>query len=247
MPFYGEATKQVDLHAQAGSSQYNLYEFRGIGGKIKFTLESGKPESSILNSRIMEPTFFATQSEFRAWLEENHDKSQEFWVGYYKKGSGKPSITWPESVDEALCFGWIDGIRKSIDDTSYMIRFTPRRARSIWSAVNIKRVKELIELGLMRPTGLKAFEGLAEERAAIYAYEQRTASELGDDFEQQFRANEKAWDFFQTQPASYRKTAIWWVVSAKKEETRLKRLATLIQDSEHGQTVAPFTRKPKTD
>lgn len=195
----------------------------------------------------MNPTFFATPSEFRDWLEEHHDHTQELWVGFYKKGSGKPSITWPEAVDEALCFGWIDGVRKRIDDVSYTIRFTPRKARSIWSAVNIKRAMELTNLGLMRPAGLRAFEERTEEKSGIYAYEQKDTATLDAASEQQFRANRQAWDFFQAQPAGYRRTAIWWVISAKKEETRRKRLATLIEDSKHGRTIAPLTRRTKPE
>jgi uncharacterized protein YdeI (YjbR/CyaY-like superfamily) len=195
----------------------------------------------------LQPTFFATPSEFRTWLEEHHETIQELWVGFYKKGSGRPSITWPESVDEALCFGWIDGLRKGIDEISYTIRFTPRKPRSNWSAVNIKRVAELTDLRRMRPAGLKAFEARAEEKSGIYAYEQRHAAELDAAEEQQFRANKPAWDFFQSQAASYRKTAIWWIISAKKAETRHKRLATLIEDSEHGRTIRPLTRPTKPE
>jgi uncharacterized protein YdeI (YjbR/CyaY-like superfamily) len=195
----------------------------------------------------MESTFFPTPSAFRAWLEEHHDKAQELWVGFYKVGSGKSSITWPEAVDEALCFGWIDGLRRGIDAASYTIRFTPRKPSSTWSAVNIKRVEELTRLGLMRPSGLKAFEGRSEAKSGIYAYEQRNTAELGDAFEQRFRLNTKAWDFFQSQAGSYRRTAIWWVISAKKEETRLKRLATLIDDSEHGRTLSHLRRWPRPE
>ena len=194
----------------------------------------------------MKPTFFATPSEFRAWLEEHHHKAQELWVGFYKRSSGKPSITWPEAVDEALCHGWIDGVRKGIDDVSYTIRFTPRKPRSTWSAVNVKRAGELASLGLMRPAGLKAFEQRTEEKSGIYAYEQENAR-LDDAYEQQFRANKKAWDFFQTQAAWYRRTATWWVISPKKEETRQKRLATLIEDSEQGRTIPPLTRRRKPE
>lgn len=194
----------------------------------------------------MEATFFKTSAEFRAWLEEHHDKTQELWVGFYKKGSGKPSITWPEAVDEALCFGWIDGVRKSIDDTSYVIRFTPRKPRSIWSTVNVKRARELIELGRMYQAGVTAFERRAEDKSGTYSYEQRRDVKLDDAYEEQFRTNGKAWDFFQAQAAWYRRTAIWWVVSAKKEETRLKRLAKLIEDSEHGRTIAPLTRRTRS-
>jgi uncharacterized protein YdeI (YjbR/CyaY-like superfamily) len=193
----------------------------------------------------MEPTFFATPSDFRTWLEGHHDNTRVLWVGFYKKKSGKPSITWPESVAQALCFGWIDGVRKGIDDVSYAIRFTPRKPRSIWSAVNVKRAKELTRLGLMRPAGLKAFRERTPEKSGLYAYEQKTAAGLDDACERQFRANKQAWDFFQGQRPSYRKAAIGWVMSAKKEETRLKRLAALIEDSAHGRTIPPLTRRTR--
>lgn len=194
----------------------------------------------------MDPTFFATPAELRAWFEEHHDTAQELWIGFYKKGSGTPSITWPEAVDEALCFGWIDSVRKSIDEASYTNRFTPRKPRSTWSAVNIKRVAELTELGLMRPTGLAAFERRTEDRSEIYGYEQKDAT-LDVASEQQFRANQAAWDFFQAQAPSYRRAAIWWVISAKREETRPKRLDILIEDSAHGRTIRPLTRGPRQE
>ena len=193
------------------------------------------------NDKAAQPTYFATPAEFRSWLEEHHDSAQELWVGFHKKSTGKRSITWPEAVDQALCFGWIDGIRKRVDADSYMNRFTPRRPRSNWSAVNIKRVKELTEAGLMRPAGLAAFEKRTDDRSAVYSYEQKEA-QLGPEYEEQFRANKAAWKWFQGQPPYYRKTAIRWVVSAKREETRLKRLATLIEDSEHERTIPPLTR-----
>jgi len=189
--------------------------------------------------------FFASASKFRQWLAANHERATELWVGFYKKGSGKPSLTWPESVDEALCFGWIDGIRKGVDDISYTIRFTPRRPRSIWSAVNVKRAQELTKLGLMQPAGLAAFQKRREDRSRVYAYEQQERM-LDEAYEKKLRANNKAWAFFQTQPAWYQRTASWWVISAKKEETRLKRLATLIADSAAGRTIAPLTRTPKS-
>ena len=190
--------------------------------------------------------FFSSPAEFEAWLEA-HDpagapQASELWVGFHKKGSGIPSMTWPEAVDEALCFGWIDGVRKSIDETSYVIRFTPRKARSIWSAVNIKRVPELLAEGRMRPAGLKAYATRAEEKSGIYSYEQRETVELADADERQFRANHSAWDFFQAQAPSYRKAAIWWVVSAKREQTRQRRLAALIDDSAAGRRIASLTR-----
>jgi uncharacterized protein YdeI (YjbR/CyaY-like superfamily) len=188
------------------------------------------------------PLFFPTPADFRSWLEEHHAHEKELWVGYYKKDSGLPSLTWPESVDEALCFGWIDGLRKSIDDKSYKIRFTPRKPDSNWSKVNIERVAELTRLGLMRPAGLKAFEGRKEEKSGIYAYEQRAQAHLDEAALQEFHAHPRAWEFFQNQSNSYRKAAIWWVVSAKKEETRHARLARLIEDSENGRTIPPLTR-----
>jgi uncharacterized protein YdeI (YjbR/CyaY-like superfamily) len=190
--------------------------------------------------------FFKSPPDFRKWLEKHHATTPELWVGYYKKDSGKPSITWPESVDEALCFGWIDGIRKRVDDASYTIRFTPRRPRSIWSAVNINRAQELIRQGRMQPAGQKAFEARTENRSGIYAYEQRQP-ELVEPYGKKLRQNRAAWKFFEAQPASYRKTASWWVLSAKKEETRLKRLEKLIEDSALGRTIPQFTRNKKPD
>jgi len=195
----------------------------------------------------VKPTFFATPTAFRTWLEEHHQTAQELWVGFYKTSSGKPSITWPEAVDQALCFGWIDGVRKGIDDASYTIRFTPRKPQSIWSAVNVKRAQELARLGLMSPAGLKAFEERDQKKSGVYSYEQRKSSQLDPAYEKQFKANKKAWDFFQSKPPSYQQPAIWWVMSAKQEETRLKRLARLIEDSEHGRTVPPLTRRSRPE
>ncbi len=144
--------------------------------------------------------------------------------------------------DGALCFGWIDGVRKSLNETSYVIRFTPRRPRSVWSAVNIKRVAELTKLGLMRPAGVQAFERRTGNRSEIYAYEQRKGAKIGGAYEKTFRANKKAWKFFQAQPPWYQRTASWWVISAKKEETRLKRLAQLLEDSEQERTIRELRR-----
>ena len=188
----------------------------------------------------MKPIFFETPAELRRWLERNHDKAAELLVGFYKKDSGRRSITWPESVDEALCFGWIDGVRKRIDDVSYTIRFTPRKRGSNWSAVNIRRVGELTKLGLMQPAGLKAFEARAAEKSAIYAYE-NAPKELPAAEEKKFRANRKAWTYFNAQAPSYRRVAIYWVMSAKREETRARRLALLIDDSGHERRLAAYT------
>jgi uncharacterized protein YdeI (YjbR/CyaY-like superfamily) len=191
----------------------------------------------------MKPTFFESPSKLRAWLEKHHARENELWVGFHKKSSGKASITWPEAVDALLCFGWIDGIRKSIDETSYTIRVTPRKAKSKWSAINVKRIQELKKLGLLHATGLKAFEVRTAENT--YSYEQRNVSKLGDRFEKIFRTNKAAWDFFCLQAPSYQRTATWWVISAKKDETKLRRLERLIEDSEHRQPVGPLKRPAK--
>ena len=180
--------------------------------------------------------FFGSPSDFRKWLEKNHASKPELWVGFYKKDSGRRSITWPESVDEALCFGWIDGIRKRIDEISYKIRFTPRRRGSIWSAINIKRARELTKEKRMRPAGLKAFEARRENKSGIYSYEQRRA-DLDEPYSNQFKKNKTAWNFFQAQPPSYRKMIGWWIISAKKEETRSERLKKLMKASAEGKRL----------
>jgi uncharacterized protein YdeI (YjbR/CyaY-like superfamily) len=191
----------------------------------------------------MKATFFATPADFRRWLEKNHDKVPELLVGFYKKGSGKPSITWPESVDEALCFGWIDGIRRTIDDESYSIRFTPRRARSVWSNVNTKRVAELTKQGRMHAAGLAAFKARDPKRSGIYSFEQREKDQkLGATYAAKFKANKKAWAFFQAQPPGYQRLASLWVMSAKKEDTKLRRLAALIADSAAGRRIGPLSK-----
>lgn len=188
----------------------------------------------------MEVVFFKSPSELRQWLEENHDTVKELWVGFYKKSSGQAGITYAEALDEALCFGWIDGIRKSVDEISYTNRFTPRKQGSIWSMVNIKRAGELAEAGLMQPSGLKAFGERDERKSKLYSYEERVRK-LDDAYEEQFRASKEAWDFFQAQPAGYQRSAAWWIMSAKREETRLKRLAALVEGSEKGQRLVEVT------
>jgi len=184
----------------------------------------------------MKITYFRTPADLRKWLEKHHDKEQELQVGYYKKGSGKPSITWPESVAEALCFGWIDGIRRSVDEESYTIRFTPRKRTSTWSSININLAEQLIKQGLMQPAGLAAFKLRRENRSGIYSYEQRTAS-LPEPYLRRLKKHKAAWKFFHAQPAWYRKQIGWWVVSAKQEETKLKRLEKLISESAAGRRV----------
>lgn len=193
----------------------------------------------------LQPLFFATLSAWRAWLENHHAQTTELWVGLYKRESGRPSITWPEAVDGALCFGWIDGVRKSIDDISYKIRFTARKPRSVWSAINVKRASDLASKGLMHPAGLAAFEKRDGNRSEIYSYEQRNKAKLPLTYEKKFRTHQAAWKFFHTQPAGYKRICSWWVISAKKEETRLKRLAALIEHSAHQRKLPALTRPPR--
>jgi uncharacterized protein YdeI (YjbR/CyaY-like superfamily) len=189
------------------------------------------------------PRFFKSPEDLGKWLEANHDKEGELLVGFHKKGT-KPSITWPESVREALCYGWIDGVRKTIDEVSYTIRFTPRRSSSVWSAINIRIVNELIAEGRMRPAGMKAFEARKENRSGIYAYENRPRN-LPAPYEKKFKKNPEAWKAFQALPPSYRRTAIWWIVSAKKEETKLSRLDQLIVNPNLARPPAAPKKKPK--
>lgn len=183
-----------------------------------------------------EPLFFAGPAQFRAWLETQHDKLAEQWVGYYKVGSGEPSMTWPESVDEALCFGWIDGIRKSIDDRRYQIRFTPRRPGSHWSARNLARVAELLAAGQVTEAGLAAYRGRNRAKEGQASYEQGDVS-LPPRYEAQLRADSAAWRYFQAARPSYRKQVAWWVVSAKREETRRRRLAVLVESCARGEPI----------
>jgi uncharacterized protein YdeI (YjbR/CyaY-like superfamily) len=185
--------------------------------------------------------FFATPPEFRRWLEANHDRIPELMVGFYKKGSGKPSITYPEALDEALCFGWIDGVRRGLTEDSYTNRFTPRKPKSNWSLVNIRKVEELIRQGRMAPPGLAAFEARDPEKPGV----DPSAAELDPVLDKEFRAHKEAWDFFQAQPPGYRRTATWWVVSAKKDETRARRLGQLIEDSAAGRRLALLTSPSK--
>lgn len=186
-----------------------------------------------------DPLFFKSAAEYRAWLEKNHDTAKELWIGFWKKHTGKPTLTWQECVDESLCFGWIDGIRKSIDAVSYKQRVTPRRPTSIWSQINIRRVGTLTAEGRMRQAGLAAFK--KRDRTRAYSFEHKDFAGLSGPEASQLRKNRKAWAFFQAQPPSYRKTAGWWVMSAKKEETRQRRLQTLIRDSAAGRRIGPLT------
>ena len=186
--------------------------------------------------------FFEGPEPFRAWLEQHHASADEVVVGYRRRATGLPSITWPESVDVALCFGWIDGIRRSLDETSYTIRFTPRRPRSIWSAVNVARFGELEAAGLVSEAGRTAFAARREDRTAVYTHEQEEPPALDEAFEARFQAQLDAWEWFQLQPPYYRRQAAHWVMSAKRPETRERRLETLITDSAAGLRVAPLRR-----
>jgi uncharacterized protein YdeI (YjbR/CyaY-like superfamily) len=193
----------------------------------------------------MKPIFFAFPKEFRTWLRKNHTFETEVFVGYHKRHTGTPSLTWQESVDEALCFGWIDGVRKSLGDDSYMIRFTPRKPKSIWSAINIKRVAELTKQGLMKPAGIAAFKLRDEKRSKVYSYEEK-AEALRPGFEKKLKVNKKAWEFFEAQAPWYKRVAGAWIMRAVREETRLKRLAELIADSEAGRKIKPLSYDKKS-
>ncbi|AIE83429.1 YdeI/OmpD-associated family protein [Fimbriimonas ginsengisoli] len=192
----------------------------------------------------MEPVYFESPLQFRSWLEQNHEVEDELLVGFYKTGTGIPSMTWPESVDEALSFGWIDAIRRRVDDERYTIRFVRRRPKSSWSAVNLRRMKVLIEEGRVRPAGLKIYEERIESKT--YSYEGRP-HDFPDELRERFQAHPKAWEFFQSQPPTYRRHAIWWVTSPKREETKEKRFKELIESSEKGERhpyfINPYIQK----
>lgn len=185
----------------------------------------------------MKPTFFPTPADWRRWLERHHANATELWVGFHKRHSGKPSITWPQSVDEALCFGWIDGIRKRLNGTSYVIRFTPRNPDSTWSLVNLRRVKALTRKRRMRAAGLKVFRARRVEKSGIYSFESRP-QKLSPRYVRLLRANRAAWTYYRGRAPWYQRTVNFWILSAKREETRLKRLALLIMDSAAGRDIA---------
>jgi uncharacterized protein YdeI (YjbR/CyaY-like superfamily) len=184
----------------------------------------------------MKPTFFTSQAGFRQWLKRHHSETRELWVGFYRRESGKGGITYSQALDEALCFGWIDGLRKAVDDSSYMVRFTPRKPDSIWSAVNVRHIERLIKSGQIQKPGLTAFKTRDLKKSQLYSYE-RYNCKLEAEHEKKFKTNAKAWEFFRAQAPWYRRTTTWWVISAKREETRLNRLATLIEDSRKGRRI----------
>ena len=181
----------------------------------------------------MKPVFFGSAAEFRRWLEKHHETAREIWVGFYKKDSGRRGIAYAEALDQALCYGWIDGIRKRIDEEGYTHRFSPRTSKSVWSSINIKRAEELRRLGLMRPPGLKALDTRDPARSGIYSFENRPKT-LAPALERRFKANKKAWLFFQAQPQGYRRLIIFMVMSAKQDETRERRLDRVMKASEKG-------------
>ena len=183
------------------------------------------------------PRFFAAPADFREWLDANHGEASELIVGFYKKKTGRPSITWPESVDEALCYGWIDGVRRSLGDESYTIRFTPRKASSIWSNVNIAKAKALLKAGRMMPAGLAAWKRRDPAKSGIYSFERQEAATFDPESERRFKRNPSAWKYFQAQPPGYRRLATHYVVSAKRPDTRDRRLELLIQCSAHGERL----------
>jgi uncharacterized protein YdeI (YjbR/CyaY-like superfamily) len=190
----------------------------------------------------MEPIYFASAAGFRAWLEEHHETDAELIVGFYKKASGVPSITWPEAVDEALCFGWIDSVRRTVDEDRYTNRFTPRKRSSNWSAVNVRKVAALTKEGRMHPAGLRAYEARSESRTGVYSFEQGQEPKLTRHQQRTFRADPEAWAFFSSTPPSYRWAATWWVISAKQQPTRDRRLQQLIEDSGAGRRIRQLTR-----
>jgi uncharacterized protein YdeI (YjbR/CyaY-like superfamily) len=194
----------------------------------------------------MEPTFFNTPADLRRWFKANYARSSELWIGFYKKDTGRGGVVYRQALDEALCFGWIDGMVRRVDDVSYMQRFTPRRPRSTWSALNTVRVKELIAGRRMQPPGLVAFERRTEDRSGTYSYEQRQSAALTPAERKAVKADAAAWMFFASQPPSYRRTVAWWIRTAKREETRRRRLQALIDCSARRQLAPPFiprTRK----
>ena len=192
----------------------------------------------------MKPRFFSTPDKFREWLERNHDSTSELLLGFHKKSSGKKSITYAEALDEALCYGWIDGVRKNLNETSYTIRFTPRKARSIWSLVNVKHVERLTREGRMRPAGIEAYGRRDPKRTGIYAFENRPR-EFSPEFEKAFRKNKIAWTFFQEQPPGYKRVIVFWVMEAKKEETRMRRFKQLVELCEKGLRLGLLQSKSK--
>jgi uncharacterized protein YdeI (YjbR/CyaY-like superfamily) len=190
---------------------------------------------------VSEPVYFESPAEFRAWLEQHHETETEVWVGMWKKATGRQGVSWAQAVDEALCFGWIDGVMRRVDDQRHIQRFSPRKPSSNWSAINIANVERLRAEGRMRPAGEAAFARRRDDKTAVYSHEQRQNPEFCAEERAQLEADAAAWAYFSARPPSYRRQATWWVISAKRPETRARRLATLIADSAAGRTIKPLT------
>ena len=195
----------------------------------------------------MEPLYFESPAAWRRWLTDHHADTSELWVGFHKRATGKPSLTWPQSVDEALCFGWIDGLRKRIDADRYKIRFSPRRPGSIWSAVNVRRVAELTKRKRMRAAGRRAFKARREAKTAVYSFEQRDNPKMTPPLARKFKADAASWRFFTAQAPSYQRMMTWWVISAKQEVTQLRRLDILIAESARGRRIDPMKPRRTTE
>lgn len=196
-----------------------------------------------VTNTMPETKFFTNQQKFRQWLEKHYDTATELWVGFYKITSKNKGMTYHQAVEEALCFGWIDGIRKSLDAESYTNRFTPRKPRSNWSNINVKHIERLTKEGRMHPAGLKAYEARDDKRTGIYSFENEP-KKLPPAYEKKFKANKAAWKFYESQPAGYKRITVHWVTSAKQEATREKRLAELIRDSQNGERIKLLRRTP---
>jgi uncharacterized protein YdeI (YjbR/CyaY-like superfamily) len=193
---------------------------------------------------VSQPKFFRSKAQFRKWLEKSHKAEPELLTGFYRVESGKGGLTYREALDEALCFGWIDGLRKRHDENSYTVRFSPRITGSIWSLINTTRMEELIKLGRVHQAGLSVFEQRDKKKSKLYSYEVGSC-QLSSEFEARFRASPTAWEFYQAQPPWYRRVSCYWVMSARKEETRLRRLTTLIDDAAHGRRIKQLISNPK--
>jgi uncharacterized protein YdeI (YjbR/CyaY-like superfamily) len=225
-----------------GSKSRFYRDSRPHGEELK--IQGKSPRISAMTQGQIRPMFFKTAAYFRRWLAKSHTSQAELWVGYHKKGSGQSRITYPESVDQAVCFGWIDGIRRNLNDVSYAIRFTPRKPRSIWSAVNIRNASALTAAGLMHPAGARAFAARTDDRSEIYSFERKRQAELDPAYSKKLAANKKAKTFFDAQRPSYRRTIVHWVMSAKQEITRLRRLGLLIKSCEEGKCGPAVPERP---
>lgn len=240
-------TRTADAHRGLATPRLGI-GIENVEGRTcptgKQLILSAKRRRTMNTDADEKPRFFSCADEFRRWLESNHHRDTVLWVGYHKVGSGRPSMTWNESVDQALCFGWIDGKRKSVDETSYKIRFTPRRRNSIWSDKNIRRMEELIQNGCVHPSGMVAYQRRSDSRSGTYSYEQPEVR-LSPDQLDALKADKSGWRYFQSLPDSARRASIWWVVSAKRPETRARRFEKLLDCCRNECRIPPLTLKPR--